>query len=64
LKVTTAQTTSSPAAGQTGSDTSSGAGSSSTSTTKPNARASVEHNSPLMVAGIIVAGTLLAAVLL
>jgi hypothetical protein len=64
LKGTTAQTSSSPAAGQTGSDTSSGAGSSSTSTTKPNAGATVEHNSPLMVAGIIFAGTLLAAVLL
>ncbi|KAH8748559.1 hypothetical protein F5882DRAFT_525370 [Hyaloscypha sp. PMI_1271] len=63
-KGTAAQTTSSPAAGQTGSDTSSGAGSSSTSTTKPNAGATVEHNSPLVVAGIIFTSTLLAAVLL
>jgi hypothetical protein len=63
-KGTTAKTTSSPAAGQTGSGTSSGAGSSSTSTAKPNVGVTVGRNSPLVVGGVFFAGTLLVAVML
>jgi hypothetical protein len=63
-KGTSAETTSSPAAGQTGTGTGSSAGSSSTPMTKSSVGATVGHNFPLAVGGMVFVGTLLVVLLL